>query len=212
MEILSVEALTAYYEGKNSKKFYYPDFAIGKGRCLCIKGDTGCGKTTLLKALFKKNFEGKADYKSAQLMGKDIRSYGRDIYRVVSFMPQFSQNALNPSLTVEGHGKDVPGYNREGFLEMLASLKLDEDVMNKYPYELSGGMKQRIVMLLGFLKNPSLYVMDEPSTAIDALTLKLISDFLRRMKEKGISILMVTHDFGFSKHIADEHIILQVLS
>lgn len=73
-------------------------------------------------------------------------------------------------------------------------------------------MKQRIVMLLGFLKNPSLYVMDEPSTAIDALTLKLISDFLRRMKEKGISILMVTHDFGFSKRIADEHIILQVLS
>ncbi|WP_350344609.1 ATP-binding cassette domain-containing protein [Proteinivorax tanatarense] len=207
--MLEVKGLEASYD--NSITYYkYPDFTLDKGKCLAIVGSTGCGKTTLLNSLFNPFFVGRAKYKHFLLLEKDISSYMNNIFNVVSFIPQFSQNALNPCLTISDHIKHMKtkDYNIDNLfkrsMKMLGQLKLEQDVIKKYPHQLSGGMKQRLILMLGFLKQPELVVLDEPSTAIDGITLKVILDFLKTKKTDGISMLIVTHDLGFVKLIADD--------
>ena len=162
----------------------------------------------MVNSLFSRGFKGKTQYSKAELLGRDIREWGSRLYSIVSYMPQHSQNALNPYATVGKHIKHVQDGNKTtcSYRELLGRLELEADITEKYPHQLSGGMKQRLVMLLGFLKNPELFVLDEPSTAIDPVTLRLIFDFLRQKKEEGTAMLMITHDRGLAAHMADESI------
>ncbi|SCY89001.1 ATP-binding cassette domain-containing protein [Alkaliphilus peptidifermentans] len=210
MKALEVNNLKISYRCHN-QIYKYPNFTIGKGECLSIMGASGCGKTTLLNGLYNLNFNGRVKYTTAKLFDADIKSYNKKIYEVVSYLPQYSQSALNPSITIKEHIYHIANgiaKDSEDYLELLQILKLDKDILSLYPHQLSGGMKQRIVLLLGSLKNPQLYVLDEPSTAIDSITLKIILSFLREKKDKGTSMMMVTHDYGFSRLISDEILIL----
>lgn len=206
MNILEVRKLHISYEGGKKEGFFYPDILLRKGTCLCVKGPVGCGKTTMVNALFSKRFTGAVDYAKAEIMGKDVRLWGDAIYSVMSYMPQHSQNALNPYATIGRHIKHISEGNKNTCSagELFDRLELERGITEKYPHQISGGMKQRIVMLLGFLKCPELYVIDEPSTAIDPVTLKVMLDFLREKKMEGISMLMITHDSGLAVRMADE--------
>lgn len=211
MNILEVKKLHISYKGGNKEGFSYPDILLKKGNCLCVKGPVGCGKTTMVNALFSRSFIGSADYVKAELLGKDIGSWGDAIYSVMSYMPQHSQNALNPYVTIGRHIKHIREGNRNTCSpdELFDRLELEPGITEKYPHQISGGMKQRIVMLLGFLKCPELFVIDEPSTAIDPVTLKVMLDFLQEKKIEGTSMLMITHDSGLAAHMADEVIELK---
>jgi ABC-type glutathione transport system ATPase component len=211
--VLSVKGLRLFYSGA-SRCFQYPDISVNKGQCTSISGSIGCGKTTLLNALFRPDFPGRIECREALLSGQNIWKLGDKLYRFVSYMPQYSQDGLNPVISA---GKQVQAVIAGNHLiisqgeisQLLKKLELETAILDLYPHQMSGGMKQRLVLLLAFLKNPMLMVLDEPSSAIDALTLKVILDFLEAAKSGGISLLIVSHDTGFTRHIADNSILLE---
>lgn len=210
MQIFTAEGVCISYKKFKNRVFKYPNFYLNQGFCLCIKGETGCGKTTLLNGLFGHELKSHLYYEKAEILGKDIKQNKNDLYKWVSYMPQFSQNALNPSVKIDQHIRDVEENCRDkaDYKGIMESLRLRIDILNKYPYELSGGMKQRVVMMLGFIKKPKLIVLDEPSTAIDAITLTETLAFMQKAKSEGVSILIATHDSGFARHIADDYLYL----
>ena len=211
--VLRVIGLEVAYP-RSSKRFVYPDIAIAQGRCVCISGSTGCGKTTLLNSLFQPLFQGSVGYSEVLLLGQDIRLYGPGIYRVMSYMPQYAQDGLNPVMTASAQLQTVLNGNRlalnpSEIEQALARLGLKPDILKLYPHQMSGGMKQRLVLMMAYLKKPALMVLDEPSSAIDALTLRFMLDFLKSIKSEGIALMIVSHDLGFTRHIADASITLE---
>jgi len=210
--ILELRQFKARYKAQTSW-FDYPDLELEKGRCLVLMGKTGCGKTTLLNALFQYPFSGEVVYEKAEILGNDWRNWGKERYEFISYMPQYAQNGLNPSLTI-GEQLDMvkrccsvhPGERQQSYFEELG---LKKEVTKYYPFEISGGMKQRIALLIGFIKKPALFVLDEPSSALDYITLRKTMDFLRRRKEEGCAILMVSHHRGFAAGIADKVTVLR---
>lgn len=204
--ILALQNFKVQYN-KGSSWFTYPDIELNPGTILAIMGKTGCGKTTLLNALFGLSFSGSLNYDQADLLGKDLRSWGRDRYKYISYMPQYAQNGLNPSMTV---GEQIMMVRRcsENFQDekrqlYFTELGLEKGVTEMYPFQLSGGMKQRVIMTLGFLKNPRLFVLDEPSSALDYITLDKMINFLKKRKADDCSIIIVTHDKDLASVVAD---------
>lgn len=188
--------------------FNYPDLELEKGRCLALMGETGCGKTTLLNALFQYPFPGEVTYMKAEILGNDWRNWGMERYKFISYMPQYAQSGLNPALTI-GEQLDIikrccSAQSVERQQSYFEELGLKKEVTEHYPFEISGGMKQRIALLIGFIKKPDLFVLDEPSSALDYITLRKTMDFLTRRKEEGCAILMVSHHKGFAVGIADK--------
>ena len=199
------------YKAKyNKDKFFaYPDIELYEGSCLCLMGSSGCGKTTLLSSLFSIEFLGEVEYDVANLLGKDINSLKENKYGYLSYMPQYAQDALNPLLNIGQQIQLIMKSNKnniryENIKSYLEELELGKKVMKMYPHELSGGMKQRVVMLLGFVKNPKLFILDEPSSALDYITLFSIVKFLKKRKEEGTSLFIVSHDEIFVKNLADK--------
>jgi ABC-type glutathione transport system ATPase component len=198
--------------GKQAAWFNYPDLALEQGCCFVLMGKTGCGKTTLLNALFQYSFSGEVAYEKAEIFGNDWRDWGKNRYEFISYMPQYAQSGLNPTLTIGEQVDLVKRRRGANFDERQQSyfeeLGLKEEIIKRYPFEISGGMKQRIALLLGFIKNPVLFVLDEPSSALDYITLRKTMNFLKRRKEEGCAILMVTHHRGFAAGIADKMTVL----
>lgn len=206
--VLELKNYKAKYD--KVKFFTYPDIKIYEGNCICIMGSSGCGKTTLLSSIFSMEFSGEVEYDTAMLFGEDIRELKENKYRNLSYMPQYAQDALNPLLSIGQQIELVMENNIKygNTKNYLQELELEEKIMKMYPHELSGGMKQRIVMLLGFIKRPKLFVLDEPSSALDYITLFSIVRFLKKRKEEGTSLFIVSHDKSFVKSLADKVYIL----
>lgn len=205
--ILGLRNFKAQYN-KSSSWFTYPNVELKTGTILVIMGKTGCGKTTLLNALLGLSFTGSVNYEQADLLGKDLHCWGRDRYKYISYMPQYAQNGLNPSMTV---GEQIAMVRRccENFLDekmelYFTELGLEKGLTEMYPFQLSGGMKQRVAMTIGFLKNPRLFVLDEPSSALDYITLDKTINFLKKRKAEDCSIIVVTHDKDLAAGIADQ--------
>lgn len=199
--------------GDKTAWFNYPDLELEKGCCFVLMGKTGCGKTTLLNALFQYSFSGEVVYEKAEILGDDWRDWGKNRYKFISYMPQYVQNGLNPTLTI-GEQIDLvkrccgahPAETQQAYFEELG---LKEEIIKRYPFEISGGMKQRIALLLGFIKKPALFVLDEPSSALDYITLRKTMNFLKRRKEEGCAIFTVSHHRGFAAGIADKMTVLR---
>lgn len=191
----------------NKKVIKYSDIKINKNEFIGISGKSGCGKTSLLDSLFGVNFKGKVSYSKAELFNKDIFILGNEKYKYVSYSPQFSQDALNPKMTINEHiqltldGNNL-NYNKSEINNMFKDLSLEKDLLNYYPYMLSGGQKQRIVIMLSVIKKPKILVFDEPSSAIDLITLKAIVDFMIKIKDR-LTIIMVSHNYNFLIKLCD---------
>ncbi len=191
--------------------FKYPSITVKEGSSLAILGKSGCGKSTLLNSLFYPFFQGDISYNKAEFMGKDLFKIDNYNLSGITYMPQFSQNGFNPFLSIEKQIKLISkekNFNIKSMEKDLNKLSLSIDILEKYPYELSGGMKQRLALFLAMINNPKLLIMDEPSSAIDALTLFKIIKYIEEKKHQGTSILLVTHDRNFAKAISDRIIVL----
>jgi ABC-type glutathione transport system ATPase component len=211
--LLETENLKIKYRN-STNEFAYPDFMLEKGNCICLTGMSGIGKTTLLNAILKPGFNGYISYKKGLLLDNDILDFDKNKFMDISYIPQFSQDALNPSLKISDQIKIIKKCNNHSLgddkiTEYINDLKMNTKILDMYPYELSGGLKQRIVLLMGYIKKPKVVFMDEASSAIDYITLESLISFVNKRKCDGIGIFLISHHKGMIKLMADEVIELK---
>lgn len=189
------------------KTISYPDISVRRGEAVGLFGRSGCGKTSLLTALCEPDPPGALRYQKAELLGQDLRRWGTDRWTRMSYVPQYAQNALNPKLTVGEHFRLVlAGNGKKGgdgaILKLFEQLQLEPELLTRYPGALSGGQKQRIILALGVIKEPELLLLDEPSSALDLITLQEIVEFLLGIKQKT-TLVMVAHQRALLEKVMD---------
>lgn len=208
--ILSTIGLSARYH--RGPAFHFPDLQLPAASCLAICGPTGCGKSTLLNSLFQWQFPGTIRGE-VWLSGQRLSQLTRpEIYRQVAYLPQFAQASFNPLLKVATHFDHVlagsPQLAPPDYLSWLAELQLEPGVLQLYPAQLSGGMKQRLALVLALLRSPRLLVLDELTNGVDVVSLCLAMRLLQRQRQAGLAILLVSHELGFTRRLADRIVVL----
>lgn len=196
------------------------NFTLDHQRAVVILGESGCGKSSLAKAILRLLPRNVAAYSGqVDLQGTDVMRLGEEEFRQnvrwaqISLVPQAAMNALNPVLQV---GEQVAepavihlGVRKDQALEqarkMFRLVGVPDDFLSRYPFELSGGMRQRVALAMALVTSPSLIILDEPTSALDLLTQANIFNVLKRIKsELGTSFILITHDIATSSDLADE--------
>jgi len=192
---------------------------LAEKEAIVIVGESGCGKSSLAKAILRllprnvSEYSGKVFLRGTDTMAMDDEEYQKKIRWVkMSLVPQAAMNALNPVIKV---GEQVAepmmvhyGFNKAQALEqaltMFQHVGVPTDFMNRYPFELSGGMRQRVALAMALVTSPELIILDEPTSALDVLTQANIFNLLKRFKaELNTSFLLITHDIATSSELAD---------
>lgn len=194
-------------------------FDVGRNEALVVLGESGCGKSSLAKALLRvlpRNvaaFSGSVRIAGADTMAWSEERFRREIrWRRIGLVMQAAMNALNPVVRV---GEQVAeplrmqgGWSRQRARararEVFELVGVSTDFLDRYPFELSGGMRQRVVLAMALIAEPDLVILDEPTSALDVLTQAGIMNRLKRIKrETGTSFILITHDVATSSEIAD---------
>jgi peptide/nickel transport system ATP-binding protein len=199
-------------------------FALAPGEVLGIVGESGCGKTVTCLSLLRL-LPGTAVVGGRALFdGRDLLALrGRELRGVrgrrISFVFQEPSTSLNPVLTVERQIGEVlrkhlgmaRGEARVRTVELLQLVHIPapERRLREYPHQLSGGMRQRVMIAMALACDPKLLIADEPTTALDVTTQAGILDLMREIRERlGTAILLITHDLGVVADIADRVLVL----
>jgi len=193
---------------------------IRRGEILGIVGESGSGKSTLALAVLRLLPKMARIAKGSILFnGEDLVKMPEDKLREIrwkkiSYVPQAALNALNPTIriidhfleTARAHGVNDRKWVIEKASNLLKMLNLEpKRVLQSYPHELSGGMKQRVLIALAMLLDPEVLILDEPTTALDVLTQRFIIDLLKDLhKRTGVTIIFITHDIATIADIADD--------
>lgn len=229
MAILRTEKLQAFYlldmsgVKKEVKAVNGIDLAIQPNEVYGIAGESGCGKSTLLKALFAsiepplRHIGGKIfyhihdkDVDVATLSPEEIR---RLRWEYISYVPQGSMSVLNPVAKLKETYRDfleshVSGKSKDQAVaiakEHLEKLGLPPKILEAYPHQLSGGMRQRVTIALATLLKPQIIIADEPTTALDVVVQRGVVQLLKEIQDElRNTIILVTHDMGVHANIAD---------
>jgi len=227
--ILRTEDLKAFYvldvhgTEKVVKAVNDVNLDIRENEVYGIAGESGCGKTTLLKTLYAamepplRLIDGKVYYRP---YGEevDVYSIGQEEKRrlrweYISYVPQGSMSVLNPVIKVKETYRDfivshVGGKTKDEAFDIarsqIAELGLPSQVLDAYPHQLSGGMRQRVTIALSSLLEPRIIICDEPTTALDVVVQRGVVQLLRDIQEYlENTIVVVTHDMGVQANIAD---------
>ena len=187
-----------------------------------IAGESGCGKTTLGKSLIRLDgrmrvIEGTVELDGTQLPLSDDNAMNAFRFREVSIIPQYAMSALNPIRKIGRMTSELLASRGVSYDETLPELSrrlalvgLDDTVLDRYPIELSGGMKQRVVMVLSTLLNPSLLIADELTSALDVSTQKAVAEMLVEFRDREFvkSTIVITHDLSILYQMADTILIM----
>lgn len=221
-QLLKIEKLVLHFKTRNGtvQAVDGVDFDLDTNRAVVILGESGCGKSSLAKAILRllprnvENYGGKVYLQGADVMTFDDEEYRKNVRWVsISMVPQAAMNSLNPVLRV-GDQVSEPAMVHLGLskVEALALVQkmfqhvgVPFDFVSRYPFELSGGMRQRVALAMALVTSPNLIVLDEPTSALDLLTQANIMNVLKRIKhELGTSFILITHDIATSSELADE--------
>jgi peptide/nickel transport system ATP-binding protein len=221
---LSVDNLKIYYQTLHGdvKALDGVTFSLADGEIMGLAGESGCGKTTLGYSLIhltppKKFVEGSVKVDREELPIWDEGRMNAFRFKRVSIIPQYAMNAMNPTRKIGKMTAELLEAKKVGFKETLPELKrrldlvkLPAEVLDMYPIELSGGMKQRMVMVLSTLLNPSLLVADEVTSALDVSTQKAVSEMLVEFRDRKIvkSMIVITHDISILYQMADNILVM----
>ncbi|PFH85784.1 ABC transporter ATP-binding protein [Bacillus sp. AFS088145] len=200
-------------------------FSVNKSETLCIVGESGCGKSiTSLSIMGLLPSNGSIKSGSIQLEGTDLTKLTTDEFRKIrgnkiSMIFQEPMTALNPVITI-GYQLREPlmihqklskqEANQKG-IELLKQVGIPypEKRMTQYPHELSGGMRQRVMIAISLACTPGLLIADEPTTALDVTIQSQILDLIHELQEQlGMGVIMVTHDMGVVAEIADKVMVM----
>src|SRR5512140_392967 len=227
--ILEVKDLTTKYITRYNEDVYAVDHVslkVEEGKTLGIAGESGCGKSTLALSLMGYYFA-PLHYMSGDIIieGRNISGMNPDEVRKtilgaeIAYIPQAAMNALNPTQkiihfiedVIQEHDlyvtkKDI--YERARIL--FETLGLPADVLQKYPVELSGGMKQRTVIAVSVLLLPKVLIADEPSSALDVTSQKMVIKMLKTMMTNGVisSLIFITHELPLLYNVVDDIMIM----
>ncbi len=193
-------------------------FDLKRGETLGVVGESGCGKSTTSRSILKLN---KPCAGTIKLNGKDITKLtpkeSLEYRRTVQVVFQDPQAALNPRHTVmeiltEGmvyHGLCTKEERRERAIELLESVGMPVDILERYPHEFSGGQRQRLCIARAIALKPTLLICDEAVSALDLTIRAQVLDLLADLKKKlSLSIIFITHDIGVVQHVADRIIVM----
>ena len=228
--ILRTEHLKAFYllEMHGAQKIVKAvndvDMTIYENEIYGIAGESGCGKTTLLKALFNdfvpplRLMSGKIYYRINWEKEIDVSKMSPEEMRqlrmeYISYIPQGSMSALNPVLKLKETYEDFIGshlgqQSREEIFELahkqILVLGLPKNILDLYPHQLSGGMRQRVTIALASLLKPRIMIGDEPTAALDVVVQRGVIQMLKAIQENfKNTIILVTHDMGVHANVAD---------
>ena len=197
---------------------------IGRGEIVGIIGESGSGKTTLSSGILRtirapgKISEGQIIYHrkdgtQIDLLQLTEKEYNQYRWADITTVFQAAQNVLNPTLRVKEHFFETAAAHDanmtkdqilERARELCAKVRLEERVLDSFPHQLSGGMKQRVIIALSLLLSPELLILDEPTTALDVITQWYIMDILRKIhEESGITMIFCTHDVSIIGSVVD---------
>jgi len=221
MPLLSVRGLKLYYRVERGlvKAVDGASFDVEAGEALGIVGESGCGKTSMAIAIIKAlpantgRYEGEVIIDGLNVVELDEDEVRRRVrWRLISMVFQGAMNTLNPVLKV-GFQVAEPlmvnaGMSRDEAyriaVDKLRLVGLPEDVFDRYPHELSGGMKQRVVIATSLVMNPKLVILDEPTSALDVSVQAQIMNLLKRLKrELRLSMIFITHDIALASDLCD---------
>jgi len=195
-------------------------FSLGKGESLALVGESGCGKSSLAKAIVKllprnvDTYKGQVVLEGQDIMKLNVREFRTEIrWKKISMVFQGAMNSLNPVLKVGYqvaeslliHESISKEEAQKRAIEALRLVGIHESFVERYPFELSGGMKQRTVIAMALVANPKIVILDEPTSALDVITQANIMNLLKRLKkELGLTYIFITHDIALSSELADK--------
>lgn len=220
--VLQVEDLTLYFRVTAGvvKAVEQVTFDLARGRSLTIVGESGCGKTSLARAILRLLPRNVHTYTGTVLLnGADVMMFSDERFRrevrwkKMSMVSQAAMNSLNPVLKVgfqvaeplllDGRAGKTKAYKRAK--EVFDIVGVPTAFMDRYAFELSGGMRQRTIIAMALITDPDIIVLDEPTSALDVLTQANIMNTLKGIKQElGLSFMLITHDIATSSELADE--------
>lgn len=226
--VLDVRDLhVSYSQGDSRTRVVHGvSFAVQPGEVVALVGESGSGKTSTAQAIIGLLADnGRVEAGSISLNGEDISGWSAKRLRnirgaVVSLIPQDPGNSLNPVLTIGAQVREILKLHgridrREAdrrVIELLAHVGLSDPELRvrQYPHELSGGMKQRVLIAIAIALRPALIIADEPTSALDVTVQRRILDLIDDLRrEYGTAVLFVTHDLGVAADRSDRIIVLQ---
>ena len=227
--ILEVRNLKTKYITRFHEDVYAVDgvsFTIEEGKSLGIAGESGCGKSTLALSMMGYYFP-PLHYISGDIIidGKNISGMDPDAVRKtnlgteIAYIPQAAMNALNPTQKIIKFVTDVirahePKADKKEIRARaearFAELGLPKDVLDKHAVELSGGMKQRTVIAVSTILSPKVLIADEPSSALDVTSQKMVIKMMRDLMDKGYikSMLFITHELPLLYNVTDDIMVM----
>lgn len=197
-------------------------FSIADGEIMGLAGESGCGKSSLGNSLVYLTGRMKYIHGTVELDGNalpiwDFEAMNEHRFKQISVIPQYAMSALNPTRKIGRMTRELlrsrgVSYNSvaDELVRRLELVGLSEDVLGMYPIELSGGMKQRTVMVISTLLNPSLLIADEITSALDVSTQKAVTGMLGEFRARGFvkSMVVITHDISILAQVADTILVM----
>ena len=218
MSFISIENLTTRYNTSKGLVHALEDvsFAIDKGESIGIAGESACGKSTLGLSIIRmisngKIYSGNINFDGRSLLDVNDDDFNKNIrWKEISMVFQGAMNSLDPVFSIQQQFEEVlkqhnfKGEMKESIIESLISVNLDESILKKFPHELSGGMKQRVVIAMALILKPKFVIADEPTTALDVLIQAQIINLFKKLKKDGQSVMIISHDLAVLSVVAEK--------
>jgi peptide/nickel transport system ATP-binding protein len=219
--ILALKDLTLYYRTRRGavKAVDGVSFDLKEGRCLSIVGESGCGKSSMAYAIMRilprnvHTYRGEVIFEGKNLLSLQESELSKEVWlKKMAMVFQGAMNSLNPVLSVGEQVSEVftlhAGMSKteaqKKAAELLELVRLPATLTDKYPHELSGGMKQRVVIAIALSLKPKLLILDEPTSALDVITQANIINLLKKLQEEfNLTYIFITHDLGLASELSD---------
>ena len=225
--LLKVEDISVFLKEKNKKRYLIKNisFELKEGECLGVLGESGSGKSLTCKSIMglldNKTFftEGSAIYNGKNLLESKSEELRKLRGKEIAMILQNPMTCFDPLYTIgyqitetftEHTTLSIQEIKKKS-VEILERMQLKnpEDILSKFPHQLSGGMLQRIMIGLALAMNPKFIIADEPTTAIDAITqFEIIKEFQKIKENSKVGIIFISHDLGVISEIADYVIVM----
>ena len=218
MSFIAIENLTTRYNTSKGLVHALEDvtFAIDKGESIGIAGESACGKSTLGLSIIQmisngKIYSGKIEFDGKSLLDVPSDEFDKTIrWKEISMIFQGAMNSLDPVFSIQQQFEEIlkqhnfEGDSKQSIIQSLNSVNLTESVLKKFPHELSGGMKQRVVIAMALILKPKFVIADEPTTALDVLIQAQIVNLFKKLKKDGQSFMIISHDLAVLSEVAEK--------